>query len=324
MNALRIGLLLAAAGLALAVQSAPGAVQVGRDVLDTPALESRLADRSMVLALAPAGQRIVAAGQRGHILGSDDRGRTWKQAQVPVSSDLVALHFPSAQKGWAVGHDGVILHSADAGRTWVRQRDGRPEAADVPLLDVWFEDERVGYAVGAFGLALRTDDGGARWTSIKDAVPNPKGLHLYAVRGIGSDVFLAGEQGLLLKLDRSTRQFRAIPLPYEGTLFGVVGNGRALVAYGLRGTMLRSTDAGESWQLVAAGIATALTASAVDARGGIVLASQSGQLLASNDDGASFRPVPLQRPFPAAGILLAAPGSVLVAGPRGIQTQTLP
>lgn len=325
MKALRYALLLlAAAGAALAVQGAPGAAAPARDVLDTPAAASPLAERALMLAVAPAGSRIVAAGQRGHILASDDRGRSWKQAQVPVSSDLVALHFPKADKGWAVGHDGVVLHSADAGATWVRQRDGRPGAADVPLLDVWFEDERVGYAVGAFGLALRTTDGGARWTEMKDAIANPKGLHLYAVRGIGADVFMAGEQGLLLKLERASGQFRAIALPYEGTLFGVAGNGRALVAYGLRGTVLRSTDGGDSWQLVAAGIATALTAAAVDGNGGILLASQSGQLLASADDAASFRVVPLKRPVPAAGILLAAPGQLLVAGPRGLQTQTLP
>lgn len=324
MQALRWVLLLAATGAALAVQGAPGAAPAARDVLDTPALASPLAERSLMLAVAPAGTRVVAAGQRGHILASGDRGRSWKQAQVPVSSDLVALHFPKAGKGWAVGHDGVILHSADAGTTWVRQRDGRPGAADVPLLDVWFEDERVGYAVGAFGLALRTTDGGARWTEMKEAVANPKGLHIYAVRGIGPDVFMAGEQGLLLKLDRASGQFRAIALPYEGTLFGVAGNGRVLVAYGLRGTILRSADGGESWQLVAAGIATALTASAVDAQGRILLASQSGQVLASGDDAASFRALPLQRPVPAAGILLAAPGQLLVAGPRGLQTQALP
>ncbi|WP_298926489.1 YCF48-related protein [uncultured Ramlibacter sp.] len=320
MKVSHIGLLLVA-GAALA---GPGGAAAVRDVLDTPAQATRLADRAPLLALAAAGARTVAVGQRGHILTSGDGGRSWQQAKVPVSSDLVALHFPTPRKGWAVGHDGVILHSADGGDNWARQRDGRPDAADVPLLDVWFQDERVGYAVGAFGLALRTEDGGARWTSLKDSIANPKGLHLYAVRGIGSDVFMVGEQGLLLRLDRASGQFQAVPQPYQGTLFGIAGNGRALIVHGLRGTVLRSTDGGETWRAVTTGVAASITASTVDPGGRILLASQSGQLLASRDDGASFQVLPLARPVPAAGILLAAPGQLLVAGPRGVQTQALP
>ena len=150
-----LGLLLAA-GLAAAALAQTVVTAPSRDVLDTPAVATRLANRGLLNALARAGTRIVAAGQRGHILLSDDGGRSWQQAEVPVSSDLVALHFPTAQLGWAVGHDGVILHTFDGGKKWTKQRDGRPDAADVPLLDMWFADALSGYAVGAFGLVLRT------------------------------------------------------------------------------------------------------------------------------------------------------------------------
>jgi photosystem II stability/assembly factor-like uncharacterized protein len=67
-----------------------------------------------------------------------------------------------------------------------------------------------------------------------------------------------------------------------------------------------------------------ITASAVGANGRMLLASQAGHLLASNDDGAHFVPVPLERPFPAAAVLGVASGRVLVAGPRGVQAQPLP
>ena len=95
------------------------------DVLDTPALHSELAAQGMITGLTKAGERLITVGQRGHILYTDDAGLNWRQAQVPVSSDLVAVHFPSPQQGWAVGHDGVVLHSSDAGETWSRQFDGR-------------------------------------------------------------------------------------------------------------------------------------------------------------------------------------------------------
>jgi photosystem II stability/assembly factor-like uncharacterized protein len=311
-------------GLAVAAPTWQGPAPAFRDVLDTPAVKSPLAAQGMLLGLAQAGKRLVAVGQRGHVVLSDDNGKTWQQADVPVSSDLVAVHFPTAQRGWAVGHDGVVLHTADGGRSWTRQRDGRPNAADVPLLDVWFADERTGYAVGAFGLLLRTEDGGARWDNVSANADNPKSLHLYSVRGIGGKLFAAGEQGLLLKFDNAAGRWRAVELPYKGTLFGVTGNGRVLVAHGLRGNAVRSTDGGATWQAVSTGVPVGLTANAVDAEGRILLASQAGHLVASSDDGASFAPVKLQRPVPATAMLAAGTRTLLVAGPRGVRTIDLP
>jgi len=313
----------AAAAMASAM-AAGGAAKGWVDVLDSPAVKSPLAARGLINGLALADKRVIAVGQRGHILYSDDLGANWQQADVPVSSDLVAVHFPTAQLGWAVGHDGVILHSADAGKTWTRQRDGRPDAADMPVLDVWFEDAQNGYAVGAFGLLLHTTDGGKTWDSMQAASDNPKNMHLYSVRGIGGDVFIAGEQGLVLKLDRTTNRFTALTLPYNGTLFGITGTNNTLVVHGLRGTVLRSTDGGANWQTVPTPFPVGLPAGTVDAAGRIVLASQAGHVLISTDHGASFAPVKLERPFPAAAVLSLAPGRVLVAGPRGVQVQPLP
>jgi photosystem II stability/assembly factor-like uncharacterized protein len=316
-------LLSLAAGVSLAAMAATGATQGWLDVLDAPALKSPLAARSLLNGLALAGQRVVAVGQRGHILYSDDAGKSWQQADVPVTSDLVAVYFPTPQAGWAVGHDGVVLHSADAGRTWKLQRDGRPNAAENPLLDVWFEDERTGYAVGAFGLVLHTTDAGGHWQVLANATDNPKSMHLYAVRGVAGEVYMAGEQGLLLKRDAATGRFRALESPYKGTLFGVTGNARAVVAYGLRGNVVRSGDGGATWQALNTGVPVGLTAGTLAAKGRIVLVSQTGHLLASSDDGASFTTVKLERPVPAAAVLALA-GGLIVAGPRGAQAVPLP
>ena len=329
-------------------------------MLDTPAIKSPLAARALLNGLARAGDRIVAVGQRGHVLWSDDAGKSWRQAEVPVSSDLVAVSFPTPKTGWAVGHDGVVLHSTDAGQSWAVQLNGlrsgdlmvdyykreasasqaadpkRAEAlveeakrfaaqgAENPLLDVWFSDASNGYAVGSFGLVFRTTDGGEHWEPMLHAVDNPKSLHLYSVRGIGNDIYIAGEQGLLLKLDREAKRFRALELPYKGTLFGVTGTERAVVVHGLRGSVLRSTDGGSNWQQVDTGLQVGMTASALDDQGRIVLVSQAGHVLASADDGASFAPVPIKRPVPASAVVSASKGTLVIAGPRGAQSQPLP
>jgi photosystem II stability/assembly factor-like uncharacterized protein len=342
-------LVLATATQAVAVAAADNAAL---DVLDVPALRSPLAPRSLLNGLARAGDRLVAVGQRGHVLYSDDAGGNWQQADVPVSSDLVAVSFPSASSGWAVGHDGVILHTNDAGATWSRQFDGRrvgallleayPEnasakdpqraaalheaaqrfaaqGAENPFLDVWFADERDGYVVGAFGLILHTTDAGATWQPWLHAVDNPGGLHLYAIRNAGADVYIVGEQGLALRLDHETARFERLELPYKGTLFGVMGDARSVVAFGLRGTVLRSVDRGASWQTIATGLQVGMTGGAVGADGRFVIVSQAGHVLASDDAGASFALQPTPQPLPAAAVVAANGGALVVAGPRGVR-----
>lgn len=317
-----------------------------RDVLDTPALTSTLAARSLVNGLTLAGNRVVAVGQRGHVLLSDDHGKSWQQASVPVSADLVAVSFASAERGWAVGHDGVVLASTDGGRSWLRQLDGRTlgdvlvkhytasgdakwlaeaqrfatQGAENPLLDVWFDDANNGVVVGAFGLVLRTADGGKSWQPLMHATDNPKALHLYAVRRVGGELYIAGEQGLLLKLDRASGRFMAVTIPYQGTLFGVVGTERAVLAFGLRGNVVRSTDGGRTWGTVPTGVQVGLTAGTLDERGRIVLASQTGHVLISADDGATFTPLKTERPVPAAAVTRASAGTLVLGGPRGVHT----
>ncbi|ACB34430.1 glycosyl hydrolase [Leptothrix cholodnii SP-6] len=361
----RVLLAIAAAGLlAGGVFAITAAAPAARDVLDSPAITSALASRGLLNGLAQAGERrIVAVGQRGHVLWSDDGGARWQQAQVPVSSDLVAVSFADARNGWAVGHDGVILHSNDGGASWSRQLDGRglgallseaygradalpqldaatrstllaeaerlsAQGAELPWLDVWFADAQNGYVVGAFGLILRTRDGGQHWEPLMHALDNPKALHLHALRGVGREFYIVGEQGLVLKLDRkndgSTERFRRVELPYQGSLFGVIGNDRAVLVHGLRGSALRSTDGGASWQTVATGVQAGLTAATLAGDGRWLLASQAGHLLASTDDGASFSPVRLAGPLPAAALLSPAAGQIVIAGPRGVSAQPLP
>lgn len=337
-----------ALGLALAAGNC-GAAQLV-DVLDLPAARSEMASRSPLLDVTQAGMRQVAVGQRGHILYSDDRGKSWTQASVPVSSDLNAVQFPTATEGWAVGHDGVILHSTDGGASWVKQLDGRqlgrlmqafysarPEAAqwleegkrieaegaDKPFLDLWFSDARNGFVVGAFNLIFRTRDGGRTWEPWADRIDNPSGYHLNAIAGDGKRLYIAGEQGLLLRLDDNGERFQALSSPYQGSFFGISAEPGLVLAHGLRGHAYRSTDEGASWAQVKTGLNSSVTASAHDAHGHVYLFGQTGQALASADQGASFQPLELGQPVPVYGALVAADGSLLLVGPRGISQQPL-
>ncbi len=82
------------------------------------------ASSSLLLDIAIAGERLVAVGERGHIVYSQDGGGSWVQARVPTSVMLTRVFFVSDTTGWAVGHDGNILVSTDGGVNWTLQRDG--------------------------------------------------------------------------------------------------------------------------------------------------------------------------------------------------------
>jgi photosystem II stability/assembly factor-like uncharacterized protein len=322
-----------------------------QDVLDTPALKSPIAAQTLFNGIAGAGKRLVCVGQRGHIVFSDDFGTSWSQAVVPVSSDLTAVTFPTPQQGWAVGHDGVVLHSSDSGATWIKQLDGRAAVqllarfygtypatderiakeikwqlaagADKPLLSVWFENETTGFVVGAFNLIFHTIDGGKSWEPWLHKTDNITDLHFYAINAIGRDVYLCGEQGMVLKLDKTSGRFRALKVPYNGTFFGLTGKAGALIAHGMRGNVFLSRDDGESWQKIQTGIPWGLTGSTLTADGKIILLSQSGHLLVSKDDGASFFLVKLEHPFPATTTVALDNQTVVVAGLHGMQKQKL-
>lgn len=334
----------AAAALFLPFLAMPAIAADFVDPLDKAAVASPLAARYLLNGLERAGQRLVAVGQRGHILFSDNTGQSWAQAKVPVSSDLVAVHFASASRGWAVGHDGVVLGTTDGGQSWSRLFDGRTagrqmaehyaqsdpalaaeaqrfaeQGPDKPFLDVWFENEKTGYVVGAFNMIFRTDDGGQTWQPWFDRTDNPSLFNLYAIQNVGEDVFIVGEQGLLMKLDRPAGRFRAVETPYKGSYFGVTGKPGAIVVHGLRGNVYRSTDQGATWSKVETGLQQAFVSSTVSPDGRILLATSGGQVLASSDDGASFRRLMLEQPVPAFAILAEGADRLVVAGLRGVR-----
>lgn len=325
------------------------------DTLAQAASPSPFAIQSPLFSVTRAGARLVAVGQRGHVLTSDDNGRQWQQARVPVSADLVAVTFPSAALGWAVGHDGVILHSSDGGRSWSKQLDGRgaaqaivahyasrapdgnaeagaivaeakrmlAEGPDQPFLDVWFENNATGYAIGAFNLIFRTEDGGKTWLPISDRVENPKSYHLYSIRASGRELYISGELGLLLRLDRASDRFVAVPTPYKGTWFGVLVNKDWVLAFGLRGNAWRSADGGKSWHKIATHVSSGLNGGTLLEDGRVVLVSQSGHVLLSGDGAKSFERLSGIPPTPMFGVAMTVNNTLALVGARGVRVHPI-
>jgi photosystem II stability/assembly factor-like uncharacterized protein len=321
--------------LAACLLSSPAQAEF-QDRLERPALSSPLAPRSLLLGIARAGDRLVSVGARGHILTSDDGGKSWEQSAVPVSSDLTAVAFPTPELGWAVGHDGVVLASKDGGRSWVKQLDGIAAAKlmaeryhseeaerfvtdgpDKPFLDVWFADAQTGYVVGAFNLIFTTHDGGQNWEPLYLNTENPQRLHLHAIRPAGDFLYIVGENGLVLRSRRGAEDFKQVAFPYKGSLFGITAGKNAILVYGLRGNLFASHDQGASWKQVAVAEHSALVGGTVGANDRIALVAQSGAVLESLDGGNSFSIKPGAPPMPLCGVAENSDGQLVLIGFAG-------
>ncbi len=242
-------------------------------------------DTLLLLDAAQAGERLIAVGERGHIVISDDNGKAWQQVASPTQATLTSLYFLDAKNGWAVGHDSVILKSTDGGASW-RLVFSAPDLKK-PLLKVWFSDARHGFALGAYGLFLQTNDGGASWQQ-RTIVEGDKHLNALTAQA-GGKLFIAGEAGLLLRSDDQGQTWQALPSPYKGSFFGIVAlRDGSVLAYGLRGKVFRSTDLGETWTTIESASQATLMSDYVQADGSVILAGQSGAVLISRDDGKTF------------------------------------
>ena len=309
-------------------------------VLERPALKVGEPAKSVLIDVTMADGRLVAVGERGIIVYSDDAGDTWQQAQVPVSVGLTAVYFPSPQKGWAVGHGGVVVHTADGGKTWERQLEGAHAAQmalenatakagrmgpedfdaqqmvdnakllvkdgpDKPFLDLYFENDRKGFVVGSYGLIFQTEDGGVTWKCLMDSVENPQSLNLYAIRAAGDAIYLAGEQGLFLVSKDDGDSFRQVATPYPGSYFDLYAYPSGeLVLVGLQGNAYWSADQGATFHKseVDAGVSfTNVTQYRQDI---LLFANQAGMILESRDRGKTIKVIDMPRLAPVSSMAM--------------------
>jgi photosystem II stability/assembly factor-like uncharacterized protein len=325
----------AVAALALAaILSAASARAQQSDDGAEPAEPARLASRSLLLDLATAGGRIVAVGERGHVLLSDDSGASWRQAKsVPTRNLLTGVCFADERHGIAVGHDEIVLATQDGGETWARTHYA-PEAQQ-PLLDVWCARGGRAIAVGAYGAYYASNDGGLTWASRRlDAIPaagsKPAAAgyedeiggdpHLNRIAAASDTrLYVAAEAGNLYRSDDAGTTWHQLPSPYEGSFFGVLPlDGDVVLAFGLRGHLFRSEDAGASWQAVPTGTLSMLNDAARLGSGRVVVVGLAGALLVSEDGGRTFTLRQQGDRKGLSAVVAAGAAEVVTAGEAGV------
>jgi len=272
-----------------------------------------LAADSMLLDVIRIDDRLVAVGERGHVIFSDD-GETWQQAEhVPTRSTLTSL-FRVGDRLWAGGHDAIIITSGDRGTTWSRQyfAPDRQQA----IMDIYFTDKDNGVAIGSYALILTTEDGGQTWVdgAMIDAESD---YHLNSMVRFGDGRrMIAGEAGYSYRSFDDGASWELMEMPYMGSMWGAIAmSGDCVVFFGLRGHAMESCDFGTSWKELETGTLASLSGAA-DRDGLIIMVGNSGTILTrvngsmteySHSDGVDF-----------AAVVPLDDGRFLLVGEKGV------
>ncbi len=287
-----------------------------------------LAAHSLLLDGVVIDGRIVAVGQWGHILISDDHGQSWRQVEVPTRATLTAVFFVDRKRGWAVGHDAIILRTQTGGETWERVYYAPEE--ERPLFDVWFRDAEHGFAIGAYGLLLRTTDGGDTWSSSDvveedwtealDDLGEGSDFHLnHIARSDTGRLYVAAEAGKIYRSDDDGESWISLPSPYHGSFFGtLLLENDALLLFGLRGNLYRSENTGDSWEAIETHTEAMLTDGVQLEDGTTIVAGHAGTLLVSADGGHKFALEQQPDRQALATVVQADDGSLILIGEFGV------
>lgn len=342
---MRKGLSAAALALAAGVASAQG---------DDGAREAQpsemmpLADKAIINDVTRAGERLVAVGERGHILLSED-GVEWRQVQGPVRAMLTRVEFVDAEHGWAVGHDGSVLRSTDGGESWSLSHFDADWGK--PFYDVLFDTSERGMVTGANGRMMRTTDGGETWEAVENTVFDT-GFHLYEIERLPDGTLLiAGERGFLARSLDDGASWEMIEPPYIGSYFGVLPAGdHGAVFFGLQGKVYKAVDArelstlddpmaydpfinesvtdpqalaGMGWKAFDNPVEESLFGGTLIGDGRMVLAGVDGTVVAGSVDSAGIEAIESPTGQPIADVI-ALDGELLMTGRTGFYRRPMP
>lgn len=275
----------------------PGAAGAA-DLLATASPATHHGQRRLLVDVVNTGRRIVAVGEDGLVMVSQDDGQSWSQSPTPTSVMLTAVHFPTPQAGWAVGHDGVILATHDGGATWERQFDGwqgdqqmlvaaRAQLARLPA-------SQAGTSDNPSDQRMMLEDNLAGAEAAVEAGPSRP---LLAVRFANERTgFAAGAFGQLFATDDAGRHWRYIgdrldnPEGLHLNALTLTPDGHVYIA-AEAGVVFTSPDMGRTWTRSATGYKGHLYG--VLALPGDVLIAYgfNGHLFRSLDGGQAWKPV---------------------------------
>lgn len=228
---------------------------------------------AMVRALLnnPRRPEIIIAGTDKGVYRTDDGGEKWRLIDSPLNkyavwalaSDPVVSEVMFAGTGTPT--PATVFRSTDGGMTWEERPAGiAEECPNVGIPRVTgiaidpLDRHHIWVGVEVDG-ARHSTDGGETWTAVNGAIPNPD-VHNVAVAGgppktifvvVNNDVYTSTDEGASWKPLRVREVF---PWSYPRGIAVQPGNAKTVFVTigdttpGRIGTVMRSRDAGKTWE----------------------------------------------------------------------------
>ncbi len=273
------------------------------------------------------GRRLWAVGHDATILSSTDAGETWfiqhRESQVDprdpmVQAPILDVMFIDPNQGFAIGAYGRFMTTADGGINW--KTEHLADRVTSESID-WADVARL---QGDIETLPETVDTESVTSDEAEAVVN-KGCydfgecHLNAIIQLESGrLMIAAERGYGFRSGDRGESWDAFRFPYTGSLFGLVEQGECVLAFGLRGHVLKSCDFGDTWvDVPVEGEQTLMDGTVLD-YGTAVLVGAGATLLRIDPDGRVRRDAD-QLGGDYAAVTVARDGGLILVGEDGVE-----
>lgn len=276
--------------------------------------------RTTLTAVTAIDKRVFAVGHDGIVLRSDDGGLTWVRKRVQLfdrdnpdprnGAPLLDVLFTDVDNGFAVGAYATLLRTRDGGETWdyvdVLNRGGAAAPTEAELAAdaaaPGLDDESWNFDAADLDLDEETDP------------------HLNGIARTGNgNLFVVAERGAAFRSSDGGDTWQRIQLPYEGSMFGVIGgSGDRVLCFGLRGNVYESSDLGTTWSKRDTGTELSLMGGAIGADGATVLVGGNGIVLSRGNEGDAFMASTHPDGAVLSSVLVLGPGEYTVVGETGV------
>ncbi len=232
----------------------------------------------------------------GGLFVSKDSGLTWTSEPTMQGQSIRALTQSASNPNvWVAGTLTGVQQSDDNGANWkLISPESNKELHEVESVAIDPANPKIIYA-GTWHLPWKTTDGGATWTNIKEGVIDDSDVFSIIVDPVHPETVYASACSGIYKSDNSGARFQKVEgIPSSARRTRVLmqdPKNRDVVFAGTTEGLFRTADAGKIWIRVTGPevIVNDVYVDPTDTTK-ILLATDRGGVLYSNDGGASFRP----------------------------------
>ena len=238
----------------------------------------------------------VLSSPDGGLFISDDAGVTWEASPQMKGQSIRALsNAPSDPKVLVAGTLKGVYRSDDSGLNWkLISPVGSTELHEVESIAIDPKDTNTIYA-GTWHLAWKTTDNGANWSNIKKGVIDDSDVFSIIVDPKSPNVVYASACSGIYKSESAGAEFQKIQgIPSTARRTRVLmqdPSHQNIVFAGTTEGLYRTTDSGKTWARTTGPelIVNDVYISPTDSNR-MLLATDRGGVLVSNDGGNSFQP----------------------------------